>query len=780
MSESKSERPKNDGPAEAHSSRWPRPSHADWATRWRRSEPFRRRVSLGAFSATLGALIVALADAAWAQRAQGSAAGLLASGAAFGLLAPWAALVGVVLGVVSWLVHPRAEPTLRRLLAQLRDAGAGRPADMAAFAPLAALGLFLWATFGAQLARALLATEVDPMNAGVVVALGSLGLGLTIAVLVLALTPLLRQRLAIWRARVSGCVNPVATLGVSLGIIALLVVYGMFRGSVSGEGGLLGIYGVFRRQELDLRFVGAMLVLGLFAYLLPARMGRVRQHQAWIGVLLPLGLTVYAARELDRAADLSALFERHAPVSARTLALWRALADRDDDGAAATFGGGDCDDRDAGVHPSADDLPDNGRDEDCSGSDLSLAAVQAAQEAQEATTPKASYALPEHGNVVLITIDTLRFDVGYMGYPRPITPNLDALARRSVIFENAYALASYTGKSVGPMLIGKYPSETHRNWGHFNIFGKEDTFVAERLKRAGVHTVSVQGHRYFGNYGGLDRGFDVVDLSAAPPEGTKWATDTTVTSDKLTDAAIAMLDKKPEGRPFFLWVHYLDPHADYIVHEGVESFGKGARDLYDGEVLFTDGHIGRLLDHIAAQPFAKSTSIIVTSDHGEAFGEHGMWRHGVELWDVVVKVPLVVHVPGAKPRRIAARRSLIDLTPTILELMGQPIPEGKGGHDFVSGRSLLGDVFLPEGKEAPARDILIDMPAGPYNDARMAFIHGDRKLVLVGGRKELYDLGADPGEEKNLWPEGRDAIEAAYAAMKARLKEVIVEGKRKG
>jgi arylsulfatase A-like enzyme len=300
--------------------------------------------------------------------------------------------------------------------------------------------------------------------------------------------------------------------------------------------------------------------------------------------------------------------------------------------------------------------------------------------------------------------------------------------------------------------------------------------------------MSVHGHRYFGKFGGLDRGFDVVDLTAAPPENAPWDVDNKATSPALTDAAVALLQKPEaaEGR-FFLWIHYLDPHADYLRHEDGPSFGKSARDLYDGEVAFTDKHIGRLLSTIEAAPFGARTAIMITSDHGEAFGEHSMYRHGFEVWEELVRVPLVVHVPGAKPSRVATRRGLIDLVPTVLDLMRVPQPPPStdmSASDFISGSSLVPDIFpgvAGAGAAPEARDVIVDMPGGPYNDPRRALIHGDLKMIISGGvRFELYDLAADPEERKNLWgtPQAK-AIEERYAAVKARLREIRVTGPRK-
>jgi arylsulfatase A-like enzyme len=217
-----------------------------------------------------------------------------------------------------------------------------------------------------------------------------------------------------------------------------------------------------------------------------------------------------------------------------------------------------------------------------------------------------------------------------------------------------------------------------------------------------------------------------------------------------------------------------------VRHDGID-FGSDARALYDGEVAFTDQHVGRLLDAIAKAPFAGRTAVVVTSDHGETFGEHGMYRHGFELWEPLVHVPLIVYVPGAKPHHVAERRSAIDLVPTILDLMRAPKPTGEGT-DFVSGVSLLPDLFPAAGAVAQRRDVFVDMPAGPYNDARRALIHDDLKLVVSGdSRFDLFDLASDPGEDRNLADDAAKMkdMKDRYAAFRARLREVKVTGQRK-
>ena len=290
---------------------------------------------------------------------------------------------------------------------------------------------------------------------------------------------------------------------------------------------------------------------------------------------------------------------------------------------------------------------------------------------------------------------------------------------------------------------------------------------------AGVHTVSVQGHWYFFKNYGMERGYDVID-SRATPADQPIEGDRSSNGDALSDRIIAELERPElERKQFFLWSHYIDPHAEYVPHDEFD-FGHHGRELYDGELAFVDHHLGRVLDALAKLSFAERTVIIITSDHGEAFGEHGLYRHGFEVWEELVRVPLVIYVPGATPRRIAIRRSAIDIVPTILDIFGVPAAETEKAP--LPGVSLLPDVLAPPGYVAAPRVVYVDMPAGPYNDSREAYIEDDMKLITSGGRAlGLFDLKTDPGEKHDLLDDTQKArpLMAKTKAFRKTLNEVV-------
>jgi arylsulfatase A-like enzyme len=347
-------------------------------------------------------------------------------------------------------------------------------------------------------------------------------------------------------------------------------------------------------------------------------------------------------------------------------------------------------------------------------------------------------------NVLLILVDSLRADMPWAGYPRPIAPNLTELEAQSVSYRRGYAVSSYTAKSVGALLSGKYPSSLKRNGYFFTRFTEDALFFPELLQSSGVRTLSAHAHRTMKQDNNLSQGFDEWEVVAGIGPDTR--TDDHVSSDDLTELAVGMLERQrrvePDA-PFFLYLHYLDPHRNYLKHREAPDFGDRARDRYDAEVFFTDLWIGRLLEYCKKQPWFDRTAIIVSADHGEAFGEHGMHRHAFELWNVLTHVPLFIRLPGTAPRRIDVPRSHIDLAPTIVELLGRHVSS-----DF-AGKSLVSELY---GEDPGPRPVLLDLPADSNNAPRRALIDGNFKLLVFEdtGKRMLFDLAADPGELDDL------------------------------
>jgi arylsulfatase A-like enzyme len=304
----------------------------------------------------------------------------------------------------------------------------------------------------------------------------------------------------------------------------------------------------------------------------------------------------------------------------------------------------------------------------------------------------------------------------------------------------------------------------YRSGFFFAGYTETERFLAPALHDRGIATIGWQEHPYLKHAKGLSSGYGT--WSPVPVRQTGPGGDARSTSRDVAEKGIELLGK-PEntGRQFFAWTHAMDPHEDYVRHPECPDFGETERDRYDSEVCFTDKWLGHLLDWARKQPWWENTVVIVTSDHGEMFGEHGMSHHAFELWEPLVRVPLLIRVPGVSPKRIEQRRSQIDLAPTILALVGQPAGSG------FSGRSLVPEILgtaAPESREP----IVLDLPEDTHEQSRRAIIEGSYKLIALGtGRFTLYDISTDPNELNDL--AARDP--QVLARMKHRLEEVGVQ-----
>lgn len=345
-------------------------------------------------------------------------------------------------------------------------------------------------------------------------------------------------------------------------------------------------------------------------------------------------------------------------------------------------------------------------------------------------------------NVIFLTIDALRSDMPWAGYEKPIAPNLTELAKESTVYENHRSVSSYTAQTVATLLSGRYASTLYRTGMFFTNYSTSNEWITESMQAQGVRTMAVHAHLYFDRAPGLKQGFDVWKMIP----GLTWnaQTDESITTPRSIDAIKELLsDPKNTSGQFFLWSHLMDPHDKYVKHEESPDFGKDNRGRYDSEVWYVDSFLGKFFEFGKSQPFWENTAIIISADHGEAFGEHGMYKHAFELWDVLARVPLIVRLPGVPARRVKQGRTHIDIAPTILDLMGI------AAFDGLQGRSLVPELY---GAEPESREpLFLELAEDTNNAARRAVILGEYKLIAFdSGKKMLFHLPSDPGELKDL------------------------------
>ena len=364
-------------------------------------------------------------------------------------------------------------------------------------------------------------------------------------------------------------------------------------------------------------------------------------------------------------------------------------------------------------------------------------------------------------NLILITIDTLRPDrLGFSGSDRDTSPAIDRLASEGVRFRSAYSQAGWTLPSIATILTGHYPTR-HGAIEINHSIDSELSTLASRLKTAGYQTSAFVSHVMLSPKHGFSEGFDTYDdsvLDVGHPHKVS-------TARILTDRVLEALPSSES--PFFLWVHYFDPHFDYMPHAEWSAWGATDIDLYDGEIAFTDQQIGRLLDALTKAGLMRNTLTIVTGDHGEAFGEHGT-RHHFSMYEEVIRVPLVIHGPSIGSRDIESLAQQVDLMPTILEALNLEKPADLPGRNLLSDDESSQDIFVERYRPQPFvqqavirgadKLVRIDVAA----EARDAPERVERAFKRTKVRPGLYlfDLKKDPDELNNLYtPDDPKAIE---------------------
>lgn len=367
---------------------------------------------------------------------------------------------------------------------------------------------------------------------------------------------------------------------------------------------------------------------------------------------------------------------------------------------------------------------------------------------------------PNAPNVLLISIDTLRADrLGFYGCPKPTSPFLDAFAAGAVVFEHAEGSAPWTLASLASVMTSEVVS-THNCWGYDAVLGDSFHTLPEILLAAGYDTACVVSHLYTTSRHGLQQGFVHTDDSYAYPEIDPARN---ITSQVISDKGIRFLDQKkgsPDEEPWFLWLHYFDPHREYMEHAGIseEFVTPGQRpqhvilnDIYEGEIRYTDLHVGRVLERLDALHFAQNTIVVLLADHGEEFLDHGALGHGNTLYEEMLHVPLVVRAPGIAPRRVTDLARQIDVLPTVLDLVGLPLPPAIAGRSLVpalGGRSMASIGALAEMKKS-------DHAKDSWRTDRYRLIR-----ETPSGKVQLFDVTADPREQEDIAGQHEQVVES--------------------
>ncbi len=373
-----------------------------------------------------------------------------------------------------------------------------------------------------------------------------------------------------------------------------------------------------------------------------------------------------------------------------------------------------------------------------------------------AETPRAADRSPLAGlrpgmaselNLLVVTLDTTRADrIGAYGYADASTPTLDALARRSLRFAAAVSVAPETLPAHCSIFTGRYPYQHGVRLNAEYRLPASETTLAERLRGHGYETAAFVSAFVLDARYGLDQGFDVYDDRVEAGGGAGFPSGTIERpADRTTDAALAWLEGRRPGRPFFAWVHYFDPHAPYKPPPAAAARAGGR--AYDGEISFADEQLGRLLERLKTKGLESRTVVAVLGDHGESLGDHGESTHSIFLYDSVLRVPLLLAVPGASATAGRVEDGVVsevDVVPTLLDLLGVKAGETPG--PAMDGRSLVG-WSPPEDRAVYAESFtpFLDYGWAPLRALRR---RGDK--AILAPRPEYYDLRKDPGERVDL------------------------------
>ncbi len=368
-------------------------------------------------------------------------------------------------------------------------------------------------------------------------------------------------------------------------------------------------------------------------------------------------------------------------------------------------------------------------------------------------------------SLLLITLDTTRADrLGCYGYNNGLTPALDRLAHEGVLFEQAFTEVPTTLPSHASMMTGLHPPEHGLRVNGTRTLDIALPTLAETLHERGYRTAAFIASATLDSQNGLDRGFETYqdDMADSYPHDESEPLTSYRPGDVVTDLALEWLANGDE-RPFFCWVHLFDPHNPYFEHEALKGTRFEGEKSYDAEIAFMDMQVARLIEQLVSSGTREGVLVVAAGDHGEGLSGDRERGHGFMLYEATLHVPLIFSQPGRIPegRRVHAMVSLVDLHPTLLEMLGFDDLEMRSGRSLA--RAVRGGDIEPASCYGET-----DLPLTSFGWSPLRSLTTPRWKYIRSPRRHLYDRAADPLESENIFasnPEVAEELERELRAM---------------